>query len=222
MTRQKKKNQKINIYQLEGIKDTNKTKIKIVGYINGDAHYEDEEIIIDETNKSIIKEIMESVYVKMYKCRMTDDYVAKYKKLPLMYASLFYEKKFVTGYLFSIYIYFEIKTDTNKFKSLEALLNSVLEGKYSIEIVMDEKSEIIEIDSFGGYNETVNNLMEIIKTEEIGNIIKSELKKRDDERRERMGNIVENKPKEPKYNFTELLNKYQNEEDLNKIIHDII
>lgn len=214
----KKKIEKINIFQLRAIKDTNKAKILRLGYIYSDTCYEDEEIIIDKEKKSTVKEIIDDIYLKMYKCRMTDKFVSTNKKLPLLYASLFYQKKFVTGYLFSIYVYFEIVTNTNKIQSLESLLNTDLIGKYTIEIVMDNRTEVIEIDNFQGYEETINQLMEIIETEEMKNIMKIELKKRNDERKERLGEIIEHKPIEPKYNFNELLKKYENGEDIDEIM----
>lgn len=213
---QKRVNRKIIIYQMNGIKDTNKAKINVIGHSLGES-FEDEEIIIDKKNKGSIKQIMENVYLKMFKCRMTDEFVATQRKLPLLYASIFYERKFVTGYLFSIYVYFEIKSNTSQIKSLDSLLKTELEGKYTIEIVMDEKNEVIEIDKYYGNEEMIKNIMEIIETDELKNIIKIELKKRDEERIQRFGNLMEKRPGEPKYNFDELLKKYEESGNIDDI-----
>lgn len=217
----KRKVEKINIYQLKAINGTNRARITNIGYMFGSPDFEDEEIIIDKTNNTNIKEIMENIYLKMYKCKMTDDFVSRHKKLPLMYASLFYQRKFVTGFLFSVYIYFEIITNTNKIQSLDSLLNTELVGKYTIEIVMDKKTEIIEMGNFLGLDETKEQLIKIIETDEMKNILKLELCKRDKERTERLGNVMDYKPVQPKYNFNELLKKYEDGDDINEILEEI-
>ncbi len=217
----KKNTHRVNIYQLNGIKDTNKGCIKNVGYIYSDSQYDDEEIFFDKKKQITTKEIMDCVFIKMYKCRMTDEYVAKHKKLPLMYTSIYYQKKFITGYLFSVYVYFEITSDTSKIKTINSLLNTELNGKYSIEIVMDEKCEVINMKQFDGYDKVIDNMVNIINTDEMKDIIKRELNKRDSERKEQMGNIIENKPNEPKYNFTELLNEYEKGNNIDDVLKKI-
>ncbi|ARF09184.1 hypothetical protein Catovirus_2_133 [Catovirus CTV1] len=212
-----KGNKKINIYQLNGIKNTNKAKINMVGYSFGES-YEDEEIMLDKKKKTYIKEIMENVHVKMYKCRMTDDFVSKHRKLPLLYASLFYERKFVTGFLFSVYVYFEILTDTKKIKTLDSLLKTELDGKYTIEIIMDDKTEVINMEKISDLEELVDNIMSVIETDEMKNIVKIEMNKRDEQRRERFGNFVGKKPPEPKYKFKELLKKYEETGDIDDVL----
>lgn len=213
---------KYNVFQLRGINNTNKARLKLAGYITDDNQYDDEEIILDINTKATTKEIMDTVFVKMYKCRMTDGFVSSHKKLPLMYASIFYQKKFVTGYLFSVYIYFDIETDTKKFKTLRALTDSELDGKYTLEIVMDKKTEVIDLDKFMGYERTIDYLLNIIQSDEIKNIIQIELKHRDEERRKQFGKLLDSRPKEPSYNFSELLNQVKNGNDVDEVVNKAI
>ena len=49
-----------NIFQLHGVKKTNTAKIRNVGHIDGDVKFDDEEIVIDEKNKTNIKEIIKN------------------------------------------------------------------------------------------------------------------------------------------------------------------
>ena len=53
------------------------------------------------------------------------------------------------------------------------------------------------------------------------NIINLELKKRDEERKERFGEIIEKKPNDPKYNFNELVEKYENGENIEMILNNL-
>lgn len=187
------------IYRLVGINNSNKAQIKKIEYnLNEKSIPEDEEILN--------KQIMENIKLKLYRCRINEN--INLKKIPLYYISLYYERKFITGYLFSVYIYFENMTDITN-DNLDDILNLKLEGKYYIEIQIDDKTEIIYLDNYTDENSMMINMIELTETDELKDIIKIEISKRDEERRQRFGDMQITEPRKPKYNFNELLKKYE-------------
>lgn len=209
---------KIFIYELDPIENSSKGKLKGAGY-SYNTDYQDGELYID--GKTNIQEIMDNIYVKMYKSRMTTEYISTTKKLSFMYASIYYQKKFVTGHLLNITVYFDIISDTKTFTSFSELLNAELDGKYFIEIEIGDKKKIIDIDKIGNIEDIKNQIMMIIKSDAMSKIIMSEMDKRDKERVEKYGKMLSDVPKKPKYKFDDLLKIYEedgNMDRINKII----
>jgi hypothetical protein len=209
---------KMYVFQVKALKDTNKINLKVSGYVEQGDDFDDEKIdvvkdIMNGDEKSI--EIIEYVTVKFNKPNITDAFIVSNKKLPVLYASVVYNKPMVMGVLFNITIFFEITGDTMTIKSIDQLLSMEIEGKFTVEILLDEKKEVIPMDKFSGYPETIKNIISLLKTESMIEIVKSQLKKRDEERIARLGSIANFKPPVPKYNLSELADKYEFGDDIN-------
>jgi hypothetical protein len=77
---------------------------------------------------------------KMYKCNIKEYMLIGCQKIPLMYLSVSYQKKFITGFLMNIYFYFnvsdetmnEVKTDPNLYMKIS------LKGHFTLKIVSDD------------------------------------------------------------------------------------
>lgn len=208
------KQKKIYVYDLEAVNGTGKTQIKNVGY-SYTKDYQDGEILINGNTN--IKEIMENIYVRLYKSKLTAEYLQSNKKISFMYASVFYQKKFVTGHLLDIVVYFDISTDTKIFRSFEELLAAQLEGKYMMEIGIGETKKIIDIENIYDKDDVVNQVLSIVESDIMKNIINIEMSKRDKERVEKYGKMVSDKPKEPKYKFDDLVGIYEQDGNMDRI-----
>jgi hypothetical protein len=219
-TRKEREANRMYIYQVKAIKNTNKVNIKMSGFINDGDEFNDENIdvvkdIMDGDEKSV--QIVEFVHARFNKPNISSVFLLSNKKLPVLYASLIYQKPLVMGVLFNMTIFFEITSDTLKIDSIDQLLDTELEGKFTTDIMMDEKIETMPMEKFSGYPETIKNILSLLKSETMIEIIKQQLNKRDEERRERYGCLSDYRPSIPKYNFSDLVNKSEeNEEELEK------
>lgn len=203
---------KMLIFQAKAIKNTNRINIRNVGFAFEGKEFDDEKIdvvkdIMNGDEKSI--EIIENVQAKFFKANFTNNYLTTHKRLPVMYASVIYNRPLLMGVLFNMTLYFEISNDTNKIKSYEQLVTMNIDGKFTMEISMDEKKELIPVESFSGYSETVKNILTLLRTKDMVDIINFQLKKRHQERIARFGNPADYKPPVPKYNFDELVKNYK-------------
>lgn len=210
----------ISVFQLKALKNTNTSKIKPVGIVDKGSSFADERI--DVGSKEIMNngekalKITEDIYVMFYKSNISDVYLLTNKKLPVLYASIMYQRPFTTGFLFNLYLNFSIISDTSKIKNVNELFTYTFEGKYEIEIEIDEKNkQVIPLEKFQGYDETVKNLIEIIQTVEMKEIISVELNKRDEERRKRLGGMTDYSIPKPTVIFKDLVEKYEQGEDIN-------
>jgi hypothetical protein len=214
----KVENKKINLFQVAP-ELNNTCNIVNKGVINYNDKLVDELIVLggetEMNNGDKAIKFANKCFVKFYKCNITDAYLSANKKLPIMYASIMYERPFTTGYLFNILIYFEITDDLSNLSNLSELLSKSYTGKYSMDIELDEnKKETIELEKFTDYKETAQQILAMIKEESMMNIITLELKKRDEDRVKRLGGMTDYSISKPTYNFNDLVDKYKRGEKL--------
>jgi hypothetical protein len=209
--------EKSYVYQMNALRRTQTGQLKCIGYIDIDQKFRDEPMEYTCVKPNLIVN-GNNININLYKCNINHGYMLNNKKLPVMYASLTYNKPLVTGHLFNMYIMFEITTDTTAIKTVNELLARTLEGKYTIQIDLDDKIETINLTEFLGYNDTADNFMKILSSEGMINIMKLQLKKRDEERIKKWGSPSEYKITVPKYNFNDLVKKYENGEDIQDVI----
>lgn len=215
-----KTEKKMMIYQVEGIKGTNNGKIICLGYINKDEDFKDIELKLND-NETIL-EIYKDIFLKIYKCNISDSFLMKNKKLPLYGASITYQKKLIKGYLLSIGLSFEIKTDTNKIKSMNELMNMKLEGSFILELDLDSTYEILltyDCYPMDGEKEIIKNIIDLVKEDTFKELINIALKKRDDERIKKLGVMHDLKTSIASDKFNAIVEKYKKGESLyfNKI-----
>lgn len=219
MSDSKETKRRVNVFQVKAITNSNNAKIIHSGYITDGDRFADE--LIDIGGKDVMNngetalKISQNIFVKFYKCNITDAYLLTNRKLPILYGTVMYERPFTTGYLFNLTVYLEISSDSTLIKEPSKLLTTTFDGKYSIDIEIDEnQKETIQLETFTTYEKITNQLLTIIKTPAMTNIIQIELKKRDEERIKRLGGIMEYTIPTPTYNFDELVKKYEKGEDL--------
>lgn len=76
---------------------------------------------------------------KFFSCNITGDYLLSNTKLPIFYLSIMYERQFVTGFLYSYYVYFTPDAKTQaELTEPKKYLNTNLHGTYTIELVTDD------------------------------------------------------------------------------------
>jgi len=73
---------------------------------------------------------------KLCSCNIIGNYLIKNDKLPVYYLSAIYSKKFVTGCLFNLFLYFTISNDTKQeLTHPNKYINRSMEGSYTLELV---------------------------------------------------------------------------------------
>lgn len=80
-----------------------------------------------------------SLMAKACTCNISASYILKNTKLPVSYVTFLYDKRFVSGQLFTMFIYFTFDEDTQK--GLDApvkYVNKLMSGKYTVEFVSDD------------------------------------------------------------------------------------
>lgn len=179
---------KIYVYNLEGNENTNTAKFKLEGYIEDNTQILDHELEIKH-NPDI-----ENISIKAYKCRLLHNIVERYRKIPIMYLSIHYERKYAIAHLMNIYIMFDIQDDTKEIKSLDELLSTNLNGKYSVEIVTVNKSKSVSLDKYLGDDKMIEYLLLVMETDEIQEIIKEEINNLNNDRRKRFGEFMDHIP----------------------------
>ena len=138
----KNEEKQIPIMKVKPIFNSNRGMIKCVGYIKNEKELGDELIEIDTDEKIkneygtnlifISKHNSYNILAKIYSCNVIYSYLQQNRKVPVFYMTVIYERKFVSGFLLSYYVYFELDTQPQK------ILNSELYGKYTLEFVSDK------------------------------------------------------------------------------------
>lgn len=119
---------------------------KYIGCVKKEENIYDEPMeLTNENGKSevVYKDLgtYGSYYItaKTFICSIIGSYLIKSVKLPTYFMSLFYDKKFVSGYLFVIYLYFTIDScHTEELKNPSNYVNKNIKGKLTLELVSDE------------------------------------------------------------------------------------
>lgn len=128
---------------------TNEAKIKLKGTIFAGTQFGDEsmEFETDDVSKEKFGNNVMAVHNaygymivgRMFHCNIIGSYLLQNNKFPVFYMSVMYEKKFVTGFMFSIYVYFKANDETmKKMDKPQKFLTSDLAGEYIVEVDADD------------------------------------------------------------------------------------
>lgn len=72
-------------------------------------------------------------------CNIVGNYLLKNTKFPIYYVTILYDKKFVSGYLFTLFVYFTMNDETKKeLDHPKKYLNKSMKGKFTFELVGDD------------------------------------------------------------------------------------
>ena len=122
------------IFSLKGIKNKNQAKVKHIENLK----LKKNEYISDTLIKKY--DIMPNITGEIYKCNISHEYLMMTKKLPMISALVVLDKPLRRILLFRIYLFFIIESEV---KSEKELINTPLNGKFVIEISLnDTKREI--------------------------------------------------------------------------------
>lgn len=138
----------VPIFRVKPEYGTSFVKIKILGTVHKDNQHPDEQMEFETDKKmednygSNILHITNvdayTVVGKMFHCNINGSYLVNAKKLPVFYMSMIYERKFVTGFLFSIFVYFTVDEKTLKdITTPNKWINNLLAGTYTVELMAD-------------------------------------------------------------------------------------
>lgn len=211
--------QKYVIYQVNQIHNTNLAKLKQTGYILSTDELYDQQLPINfnQHKNASTYPINDEVFIKFFKCNNTSFFIMKNTKLPIYSASLYYQKKFITGYLMTIFLYFVIKSDLNNIKSFEQLLNTELDGQYILEVEIDDKVIYTQnIDSISNDDNVFSIFMNFISNN--NSLIHDEMKKRDIERKNKYGQFINYDIQKPVLNYNHMLNAYKNGNNIDEFL----
>lgn len=125
------------------ISDVPTCEIKHVGYMGKDDKLGDEviELELDESvtqkygkNTDYVGKIDKyDITVNAYKNNMTGSYILANVKLPVMSLQFMYKKNIVVGYLFNIFVYFELDKESIKsLSSAKKYVGARVTGKYIV------------------------------------------------------------------------------------------
>lgn len=77
-----------------------------------------------------------TIFGKFCQCNVTGNFLVQTNKLPVYYITMMYDKQFVTGCLFNVFLYFTIDPESQaKLTSPEKYVNTLINGTFTLECV---------------------------------------------------------------------------------------
>ena len=166
-------------YAIEGVLNKSAIRIYPMGY--------EKDVMQDGRVQDTLlahQVIRDNIGVAVFACLLKDSKLMASKKQPIIYANIFQDRKLSPVSLMKIYLCFEI---TCEIYSSKQLLTNELTGKFTIE--MNSENTWVTLDdnikSFSGNKETIEYLVDFIKTDEINEIIKELIEAENEKRREK-------------------------------------
>lgn len=213
------------IFQLLPIKNSNTAKYTCKGYLNKNDKIVDPIIDLSKIpNLGMDKDTLtlkDNVTADFFNTLLTESFVLTSKKIPILYTQILHSTSLLSNLLFTITVYFEISDDMSKIPSVSVLLKNVLNGKFYIEIKIDDNIDILPIIEYTGYKNILYKLIKLIQSDEFANIIDIQKQKIAKERQEKYGNIGNFMPMIPSYNINDMKKRYQNGENIDKILDEL-
>jgi len=147
---------KCGTYKLTGIRGDNKAKIKPMGLIE----LRPGEGVRDDIVKTF--PIKDQVVGIIYSCNIVDSFLVSTKKLPMFYVSVVYDRPLQKIFLMKLYFYFTIESEV---KTVKQLINSPLEGKFTVEVSVDDKNRELDnsITVYPGFKTVVKKMEDFVK-----------------------------------------------------------
>lgn len=204
MTKVIPKRAKRGVYNLLGVGGEHKIVIKGAGMIR----LGNQDSVADEMIERFT--ISPNVFGEIYKCNIIDAYLMSTKKLPMMYVTVVYEKPLVRSVLFTIFIYFTIKSNITGEKDL---IGTEIEGEFTVELILEQQNKILDTEfasnGYPGKTQTINNLKTLVLSSDLQPIIQNIIDKRNEERKNKYFEMFPesnlNAPPKVSYKFDDLL-----------------
>lgn len=176
---------KHGVYNIIGIPNENKIKIKPIGNIR----FEKE---TDSVKDELIDrfQIRKSTFGEIYKCNIIDEYLISKNSQPMYSLRVVYEKMMFCSMMFNVILKFNIE---DKIESENELLTKEINGKYSFELnspegtdVLTKLSERYNETGFVGKAKTIEFMKEFIMSEDALEMILKMSIDKEKERNEQM------------------------------------
>jgi len=154
------------IFTLHGVRNESQIKIKHIENVKLKGN----EYVGDTPVKQF--EIFKGVVGEIYTCNITDTFIMKTRKLPMMYISVIHDKPLRRILLFRVYLCFTILSDI---KTSAELLNNKHSGKFSLEIEMDNTRKELndQLDKYPGDEKMHSKLTNFTLAPEMKELSKS-------------------------------------------------
>ena len=152
------------IFNVNGIKNKSQVKIEHISNEKLKQH----EYISDTQLKTF--DIFKNVKAEVYKCNVTHVFLTSSKKLPMMYISVIYERPLRRVLLFRVYLCFTIESEI---KAVKDLINNPLNGKFTLEISIDNQRKEIDdkVNVFPGEEKVCEKLLNFSTAPEMKELI---------------------------------------------------
>jgi len=164
-----KYNNVIPVFHLKP-KSSNRVQCNLSQYVKSEDNIFDDELTIETANKNkntLLVTIMNkyAIVAKFCACNISGDYLLKNTKIPIYYLTILYEKQFVSGCLFNIFLFFNIDNETKEtLTEPKKYFKAFMNGYFSVKIVPTDDDysknmkELIENKVMGKYaNEFVED-----------------------------------------------------------------
>jgi len=206
---------KIGVYQLVP-NQNNTAKFVEKGYVKYGKNFDDEVLKLDFLKNENIKfkvdsdrvRFNEEIYFQFYKDNVASTYMSMTDRIPIFHCSVMYQKKILMGNLFNIYLFFKID-DAKSIKSFKELTSNNLKGKFEFIIEFNNRKEELPFENFTTYQDLIKDLIELLSTDVMTEIINSELDKKGEERVKQYGKVDDYIIPDKVVNFEELVKKYE-------------
>lgn len=161
----KKEGKLCGIYKVTGVRSKSQCKLKYINTIE----IQDGQCVPDDNIKNI--DIFARVNAEVFDCNITNVFLSSNKKIPLRYMSVLLNKPLRRVLLFRVYIYFTILDEVT---SLEQFRNEKLNGKYTMELYVDDQlTELEELLVYPGDEEINTKLIKFVTSAETKEFIKT-------------------------------------------------
>jgi hypothetical protein len=164
-SRSNKKGQQIlGIYTLNGVKDRSAIKIKHLETGTLDTGQQVRDTSVHKY------EIAPHIFAEIFACNITDVSLMKSKKQPVLYVTIAMIKPLKQAILCNVLLMFTI---TQEISSKKQFLNSDLAGKFTLEVLMDGNSQVLDdsIEKFPGNQKIIEKLENLTKTDGMVQIL---------------------------------------------------
>jgi len=155
-------------------KTSTRTQCILTMYANNEERINDSQLDI-ETSEELKSKIGENTLLigvvnnyfvigKFCACNIPGDYLISNSKNPVYYLTIIYNKQFLTGCLFNLFLYFNIDEETkNRLNEPKKYFKAFLDGKYTIQFVptdedfLEQVKDLIQENLMIKYSEEFNN-----------------------------------------------------------------
>jgi hypothetical protein len=146
------------VFHLKPVSNS-RTKCTLTMYAENTERLSDDQLEVETTqeikekignNTLLLGTVNSNVIIGKYcACNIPGNFLISNTKLPIYYLSIIYNKKFVTGCLFNIFLYFTIDDETKqRLNEPKKYYKALMDGKFTIQCVPTDEDYIDKVKFF--------------------------------------------------------------------------